>query len=776
MKFLKEPWLQGKPPFVKGARNVADIRIEQDKVTVYASINTASSRAQTLNNPLITFEYTAPLPDIICVRIVRYAGGVNNNPEFSLNKDPSHRPGIQKADNEIVFTSGGLCARIATNGDHRVVYEDRGRRITASGNRQTAWIEGENGITYLRERLELDIGECVYGLGERFTPFVKNGQSVDMWNTDNGTGSWAAYKNVPFYITNRGYGVFVNDPGRVSFEIGSDSVENVQFGVSGDCLEYYIIGGGAMKAVLDNYTNLTGRPSLPPAWSFGLWLTTSFVTSYDENTVTSFIDGMKERGIPLSVFHFDCFWMKEYQWCDFCWDPDVFPDPAGMLARLKSKGLKICVWINPYIAQKSPLFAEGMQNGYFIKDKNGNPWQCDWWQSGMAFVDFTNPAAARWYQEKLRVLLSMGVDCFKTDFGEIVPFENVHYYSGADPEKMRNYYTFMYNKTVYELLKDMRGPQDALVFARSATAGSQQFPVHWGGDSTACYASMAETLRGGLSFGLSGFGFWSHDISGFNSTATPDLYKRWTAFGLLSSHSRLHGEESYRVPWLFDEESVDVLRFFTKLKCSLMPYLYHTACEAADHGLPVLRAMALEFDSDPACDYLDRQFMLGESLLVAPIFNDRGAVSYYLPAGEWYHFLTGEKIHGGSWRNETHSYFSLPLLVRPGRIIPAGDMDNRPDYDYLSGVTFHVFDIDDKQPAYCTVENPDRTAIMTLEACYNNGIYTFTASGLPANWRVLLRGGQKALSVNGGHAEPDKNGIRIIPDKNAAKVVVTCGM
>ena len=441
-------------------------------------------------------------------------------------------------------------------------------------------------------QLALDVGENVYGLGERFTPYVKNGQTVDIWQADGGTSSEQAYKNIPFYLSSRGYGVFVNHPGKVSFEIGSESVGQVQFSVEDQSLEYYIVAGPDARR-----TSSPATPPSPaarrcrPAWSFGLWLTTSFCTSYDEETVTSFVDGMAERDIPLSVFHFDCFWMREYQWSDFQWDPDVFPDPVGMLARLKERGLRISMWINPYIAQKSPLFAEGAEHGYLVRRPDGDIWQWDLWQPGMALVDFTNPAAREWYDAKLRVLLDQGVDCFKTDFGERVPTDVV-WHDGSDPERMHNYYAQIYNRTVFELLEKERGHGEAVLFARSATAGGQQFPVHWGGDCFASFTAMAESLRGGLSLSLSGFGFWSHDIGGFEGTPDPAVFKRWLAFGLLSSHSRLHGNVSYRVPWAFGDEAVDVARKFTLLKHRLMPYLYGAAAEAHRTGIPMMRADA----------------------------------------------------------------------------------------------------------------------------------------------------------------------------------------
>lgn len=310
------------------------------------------------------------------------------------------------------------------------------------------------------------------GLGERFTPFVKNGQAIDIWNEDGGTASEISYKNIPFYLTNRGYGVFVNHPGKVSFEVGSEKVERVQFSVEDEELEYFFIYGPTPKEIISRYTALTGRPPIPPKWSFGLWLTTSFTTDYSEETVSHFIDGMAQREIPLHVFHFDCFWMKGFEWCNFEWDREMFPQPKEMLSRLHQKGLKICVWINPYIAQQSPLFREGMEKGFLLKRGDGRVWQWDLWQAGMALVDFTNPQACSWYQGKLKALLDMGVDCFKTDFGERIPV-NVQYYDGSDPEKMHNYYTYLYNECVYELLKQEKGEQEAVLFARSATVGCQ---------------------------------------------------------------------------------------------------------------------------------------------------------------------------------------------------------------------------------------------------------------------------------------------------------------
>jgi len=768
MKFTDGYWMVRKGVEIQYPTEVRDVKARDGAVTVYNATKFVRHKGGTLNAALLTCEISSPLPDVIRVKWLHHAGLRERGPQYALNADPNHRAEIESGQDHVTIRSGRLTAKVRKPAwGLEFFYDDR--RLTGTGAKGAGYIL-DNGRPYFREMLDLGVGEYVYGLGERFTPFLKNGQVVDIWNEDGGTASEQAYKNVPFYLSSGGYGVFVNHPERVSFEIASEIVSKVGFSVEGESLEYFIVGGETLKDVLDHYTRLTGRPALPPGWSFGLWLTTSFVTDYDESIVTGLIDGMAERNIPLHVFHYDCFWMKEYQWCDFEWDPDVFPDPEGMLRRLKARGLRICVWINPYIAQKSPLFREGMENGYLVRRPNGDVWQWDMWQAGMGLVDFTNPEAVRWYQGKLRRLLEMGVDCFKTDFGERIPTDVV-WFDGSDPRKMHNYYTHLYNKAVFELLEECRGKGEAVLFARSATAGGQMYPVHWGGDCSATYDSMAETLRGGLSLGLSGFGFWSHDISGFERTAPADIYKRWVAFGLLSSHSRLHGNESYRVPWLFDEEAVDVLRFFTELKCSLMPHLFAYAVEAKERGLPMLRAMVLEFPDDPTCLYLDRQYMFGERLLVAPIMNDRGEALYYVPEGRWTNMLTGETVTGGKWRREKHGYLSLPLLVRPNSLIAIGANRQRPDYDYADNVTFHLFELEDGASARAVVHDLQGNPALKVSACRSGGAIEIRAEGAAKPWHVVLRGIHGA-AVDGASAEATPHGLKLSPAVGTTRLTV----
>jgi alpha-D-xyloside xylohydrolase len=738
-------------------------------LTLYSACKKSRHRGDRVGGALLTLRIGSPMEDVMHLRMYHHQGGLRRGPEFGVPPDTEGLALPPPAGGgEYRFEAGAFSAAIAAEGDWRLIFSRRGERVTELSGRNSGYFT-DHGRPFMAQYLGLSVGETIYGLGERFTPFVKNGQRVDIWNEDGGTASEQAYKNIPFYLSSRGYGVLVNNPGRVSFEVGSEVVSAVQFSVPGEVIDYYIIAGGSLKEVIRNYTALTGRPALPPAWSFGLWLSTSFTTDYDEKTVNTFIDGMAERKIPLSVFHFDCFWRKECQWVDFEWDREQFPDPEGMLKRLHDRGLRVCLWINPYVAQKSPLFDEGMAAGYLVKKASGEVWQWDRWQPGMALVDFTNPAALRWYQNKLRRLLDMGVDCFKTDFGERIPTD-VEWYNGADPQGMHNYYTFLYNQAVFTLLEETRGRGEAVVFARSATAGSQRFPVHWGGDCAATYESMAETLRGGLSLGLCGFGFWSHDISGFEQTAAPDLFKRWTAFGLLSSHSRLHGNQSYRVPWNFDEEACEVLRFFTELKGSLMPYLYGAALQACREGIPLLRAMILEFPGDPACAFLDRQYMLGDSLLVAPVFDDGGEVSYYLPNGRWTRFVgdpapevpeeigengkgsvEGPVIEGGRWRRERHGYLSLPLLARPNSVIPLGAGGD----DHTDGVCFHVFELEEGRTIRFTVPGPRGETGLEAVITRNRKEFSAAAAGARNPWGLCLRGIHAFRSLSHGVSVQD---------------------
>ena len=740
-------WLNSPGLKVDYAAQIYDAEADDRSVTAYVTCQWINNRGMTLGGPLLTVKFTSTLENSIKVTIEHFSGTAEKAPKFELNEDAGFRPVIKKNnDGRYELISGKTSVLIGDgHGGREIAYFYDGKLLTKADRRSTSIIQEEEwhsqqrrisqtgqrfyagwdngGDTYIREMLSLSVGEYIYGFGEKFTPFVKNGQKITIWNNDGGTCSEQSYKSIPFFVSSRGYGVFVDHPERVVFDVAGENVSKTSFYVQGERLEYFLFGGATVADVLSGYTALTGRPALPPPYSFGLWLSTSFTTEYDEETVNHFINEMERRDIPLDVFHFDCFWMREFQWCGFEWDKKAFPDPTGMISRLKERGLKICVWVNPYIGQKAAVFRECAERGFFIKNKDGSVFQTDFWQPGLAIIDFTNPAAREWYAGKIKDLAAMGIDAIKTDFGERIPTD-VIYYDGSDPYKMHNYYSYLYNKTVFEALQEVR--EDVCLFARSASVGGQRFPVHWGGDCFSSYESMWETLRGGLSLCLSGFGFFSHDISGFEATATPDLYKRWTAFGLMSTHSRYHGNHSYRVPWNFGEESCDVARHFVKLKGRLMPYLFSSAVVTHKTGVPMMRAMVVVYSHDPVVLTIDTQYMLGDSLLVAPVFSETGECRFYLPEGIWTDILTMEELSGGRWYTKKYDYFGMPLYAKSGAIIAFGRFVDSADYDYLSGMKLVIYHLEESETAECTVYNRDgvTSAHVKAERCGNEILLT----------------------------------------------------
>lgn len=603
MKFTNGYWMIRDGVDALYAREAYELAADAttESLNVLAPTSVVRGRYDTLNLPTFNVDITTPAEGVIRVRAEHWQGATEY-PGFPLNADePGNRDyvtvqangngdgevGVNGAD--VTLTTGGLTAKVVKGApwnltfigeDGKVLTESAGKslgrfKLGAESN-VTAQPVGEFGVTmdgsardesdvFIAIQLHLSVGEDVYGLGERFGAYVKNGQSVDIWNEDGGTASEQGYKDIPFYMTSNGYGVLVNNRGHVSFEIGSENTEA---------------------------------------------------------TINSFIDGMAERDIPLAAFHYDCYWMCEFHWCDFEWDKRFFGDIESTLKRLHE------------------------DKGYLVRKPNGEVWQTDFWQAGMGLVDFTNPAAREWFKDKVKALLNQGVDAIKTDFGERIP-RDVVWYDGSPKLSMHNWYTQLYNQAVFEAIEETYGKGNACLYARSATVGGQQQPVHWGGDCESTFNGMAQSLRAGLSLTSSGFGFWSHDIGGFEGAfPDPAVYKRWVAFGMLGSHSRLHGSTVYRVPWLFDEEdekngvalvpgqtAVDVVREFTKLKLELMPYVYQLGLQPHANGTPVMRSMFVEFPDDPACRTLDRQYMFGPSMLVAPVFTYSGEVSYRFRCG-----------------------------------------------------------------------------------------------------------------------------------------------
>ncbi|KAL4251673.1 glycosyl hydrolase 31 family protein [Abortiporus biennis] len=783
MRFNDGFWLlkSGVKPFF--GLQVVQARPTTDELGYDLQVSTKPirHRGDTLGGPLLNIRVHSPTEGVVGVKIEHFKH-IDTTPNIALFPDDPPLPSasLSKKEKSWSISTNGLSAEITEN-PYTVTFKSPSRVLTVAGYKHQAiydvpykWTlrSASNGsclttdfnsnpdppkspetVRYIHSELNLSPGELIYGLGEQFGAFVKNGQSVSIWNQDGGTSSEQAYKCVPFYITNRNYGVFINHPGEVEVEVGSEKVSRVGVSVVGESLEYFIIYGETPLDILDRYTRLTGRPAMLPAWTFGLWLSTSFLTSYDEKTVSGFLQGMKDRDCHVRVFHLDCFWMKQYEWCSFTFDPENFPDPKAYLAEIKKKyGVKICVWINPYISQISPVFSEAVKGGYLIKRKDGTPWQWDLWQPGLGVVDITNPEAREWYIKKLEALLDLGVDTFKTDFGERIPHVGIQYWDGSDPMRMHNTYAVSYNELVFGLLQKRFGEGEAVVFARSAAAGGQRFPVHWGGDCESTSEAMAESLRGALSLTLSGFAYASHDIGGFEGHPPPEIYHRWVAYGLFSSHSRLHGSMSYRVPWQYGEEAATYMAKFLNAKHRLMPYLYNLAIHGNNNGHPMQRAMFLEFPSDRTTHYLDRQYMLGPSLLVAPVFVPDGEESeYYIPAGRWTSFFHPERtVIGPTWVKEVVPMDEIPLWVRPGTILPLGPQGvGRPDYELAKFVEVRVYELEDGQVA--TTEVPSgvgKSVVGKLRAERKNGEVSVTVEGNVELATVSVFSGGKVETVS----------------------------
>ncbi|SPO07764.1 related to glucosidase II, alpha subunit [Cephalotrichum gorgonifer] len=716
-------WMTAEGMKVDYAEEVYDIASQEDQqaMSLLCPTKKVLSRGDSLNLPTITVDLKAEMDGVISVEATHFAGAQNKGPHFDLFPDgqPSISGKIVKSGKGTTLESGSVAVTISSD-PHTFNLEfhstDRSQTLTTLGHRSTGYAvtpypsnpmqlgDLRDFKHYMFLQTNLSVGESVHGLGERFGAWNKVGQAVTLWNSDGGTSSDQAYKNVPFWMSNKGYGVFIDNPGRIEMEIGSERCCRVQTTIESQRLKMYIIYGPTPKDILKRYSALTGRPGKVPAWSYGLWLSTSFTTNYDEKTVTSFLEGMKARNTPVEVFHFDCFWMKAFTWTDFVFDSERFPDPKGQIARIKESGLckKVCVWINPYIAQHGAAFKHAAEKGYLLKRKNGDIWQWDLWQAGMGLLDVTNPEAAAWYVECLDGLFDKGVDAIKTDFGERIPTQDVQWFDETvDPIRMHNYYSFVYNQIVYRALQKRFGDDQAVLFARASTAGCQRFPLQWGGDCESTPEAFAESIRGGLSLGISGFSFWSCDIGGFEGYPPPWIYKRWVAMGLLCSHSRLHGSNSYRVPWTVDDDDKTeegcskTLAKWTALKNRLMPYIISQAAESIAGGLPLsLRSVALEFPNDPTAWYIERQFMLGSQILAAPIFQESGEVEFYLPKGKWTSYFTNEVKSGPGWFKEKHAFGTLPLYVRENTVLVLGNRSQAGTvYDYTKDVEVALYQV-----------------------------------------------------------------------------------
>lgn len=523
-----------------------------------------------------------------------------------------------------------------------------------------------------------DADECFVGTGERFRKMDLSGQTFFLKNQDGqGVNNRRAYKNIPFYMSSRMYGVFYHTSDYCRLSLADHSTRSVQFRNDRATLDAFIIGGETPERILYGYRQLTGFPPMLPLWSFGIWM--SRMTYFSADEVQEICDRLRREQYPCDVIHLDTGWFRTDWLCEWMFNPERFPDPKGFIKRLADDGFKVTLWQLPYVAKGAAQIDEARENKYIgplLKEQaseGSNFSTLDY----AGTIDFTYDKATEWYKGLLRELLEMGVKCIKTDFGENIHMDAT--YHSMTPEQLNNIYSLLYQKAAYEVTKDVTG--DGIVWARAAWAGCQRYPLHWGGDSESSWAGLAGSLKGGLHFGLSGFAFWSHDVPGFhsepdfmNSVIDPKVYVRWTQFGVFTSHMRYHGSHK-REPWYYPTVS-DIVKKWWRLRYRLLPYIMEESRIATETGYPVIQAMLMHHPNDKTCWHIDDQYYFGRSFMVAPVMNSNDKRDIYLPEGEWVNFFTKEHFTGPVWLKDVHvPLHEMPVFCRPGTEIPVYELE-----------------------------------------------------------------------------------------------------
>ena len=629
------------------------------------------------------------------------------------------------------YTSAYGKVVITENPWHVYIYDGDGKLLTSTVHRTdvTNTFTPVTPFSYVRRAsdysrsyaasMSLEPDEKIFGFGESFTQFNKRGSKVVLWVDDaNGTQNETMYKPIPFYMSSRGYGVFMHHTTPITVDVGKyyNPVNTMMIGDDELDLFYFI---GDPKEILDEYTNLTGKAPMPPLWSFGFWM--SRITYFSEADGREVIKKLRDYEIPADVLHFDTGWFGVDWRADYIFPEDRFPDPEKMISDFKDQGFHISLWQLPYMTPQNTLYDELVENGYAIKDRKGNIPVED------AIIDFSNPDAVKWYQDKLRPLLEMGVGAIKVDFGEAAPEAGL-YASGKTGFYEHNLYPLRYNKAVADLTREING--EGFIWARSTWAGSQRYPVHWGGDPATTNSAMSATLRSGLSIGLSGFTFWSHDIGGFVTATPEDVYRRWTPFGMLTSHVRSHGNPPTE-PWEYSDEFLKGFRKADNMRYELMPYIYSQAKESSEQGIPMLRALFVEFPDDPGSWLIDNQYMFGSDFLVAPLFDNVEERAVYLPPGEWIDYQTGEVYQNG-WHTIEAGEIPIIALVRAGSVIPHIGLAQSTKYMDWSEITLKVFSTNGNGDGI--LFTPDSDKIETLQV--ENGALTNNPFGRKVSFEV----------------------------------------
>jgi alpha-D-xyloside xylohydrolase len=519
---------------------------------------------------------------------------------------------------------------------------------------------------------ELHHEEAVYGLGESFGPVDKRGTSQRLWLQETfSNSSPAAYKQCPFLLSTRGYGIFANTSNALAVNVGSRDHTATSLVVEDTtALDLFVIHGPSVREILPRYTAITGAPALPPRWSFGLWM--GRITYRSQEEVERVARELRAHRIPCDVIHIDTGWFEDDYVCDLEFSRERFPDPAGMCERLRAQGFRVCLWQWPNYNVGSPLFDAGLEAGFLARRTSGHTYTfAGGYGEDAGLVDWSNPAAVEALGPRFAALFDAGVAAIKVDYGEGAPPDAV--YHDVPATAMHNRYPLLYARAIWEMTERARGPEDTVLWARAAWAGSQRYPVHWSGDGVARFEDLACVLRAALSFGLSGFPFYSHDIGGFSGLPSPELYVRWAQFGLFSSHARAHGSPP-REPWAYGERAERIVRAYAELRYRLLPYLYSQAIDCCARSLPMVRPLVVEFQDDPVTHGIEDQYLLGDALLVAPVLDERTRRRVYLPPGGWFDLERRERLEGRRFIDVDAPLERLPLFAREGRVLALGEV------------------------------------------------------------------------------------------------------
>lgn len=607
---------------------------------------------------------------------------------------------VEDSDGGVALITGAARLSLDRLSTSMRVCDASGRVLTEVGgaekNHLHAWDAYNTGICRTADGRPLAV-ECfalhpqegVFGFGEKFLPLDTVGQTVDLNMVEaSGTTTPRSYKNIPFFWTTRGWGVFLNHSARISCWVGSRAAADLQVAIEDDFLDYYLFVGSP-KTILDRYTRLTGRSRMPPRWSFGFWQSKISYRSAEE--ALEVVRGNRAHGIPTDVLHLDTHWFEEDWRCDLEFSKDRFPDPAAFHEEMSELGAKVSLWQLPYVPEGSRLFEELAAVGGFVETEAGELYDVGicytpGFSGRVGCIDFTNPAATRVYQTHLRRLFHLGARVIKVDFGEQAPLDGV-YYDGTPGHRMHNLYPLLYNQAVAEATEEATG--ESIIWARAAWAGSQRHPLHWGGDSSANWHNLGPQIQGGLSLGLSGFPFWSMDIGGFLGEASGPLLVRWMQAGILFSHPRIHGTGD-RELWKRDAETLRLCRDAIRLHYELLPYLWATARESIAAGLPVSRALVLEYPEDPTTRVVADQWLVGDSLLAAPILEESGCRRVYLPTGSWTDWWTGAQTAGPCWIDVEAGLDTIPLWMREGGVVPLGPVTDHVDQHPLDSLRIRI--------------------------------------------------------------------------------------